>query len=170
MTDPLLRSTPLLSALFHRGAVVCEGDVDHAFYAETQRENAPSRQPRRERHSVLSAYSWQSEQRMVRPLCSSGIPAAAIVDLDVTRKSGIERTAEGLRNAIGPRRGAGQARGQIAAVFERANANPKDGISAFPKAADCEAVRTGLPARDNHGRRLRRSQTFSDSCSQNSGS
>ncbi len=35
--DPLLRSTNVLSALFHRAAVVCESDTDRAFYNEMNR-------------------------------------------------------------------------------------------------------------------------------------
>lgn len=34
MQDPFLRSTGVLTALFHTGAVVCEADMDRAFYQE----------------------------------------------------------------------------------------------------------------------------------------
>jgi hypothetical protein len=42
MRDPLLRSTGVMDALFHQGAVVCEADGDRAFYREVyQRDFVP---------------------------------------------------------------------------------------------------------------------------------
>ena len=85
--DPLLRSTGVLSALFHRAAVVTESDADRAFYAEVNRRldtvgrgigNA----------LFLNAQNKQTVRRLVGPLRSIGIPAAALVDLDFLEDSG----------------------------------------------------------------------------------
>jgi hypothetical protein len=87
--EPLMRSTNVLSALFHDGAVVTESDNDRAFYQEinhrlvAQGEGAAS-------CLFLNAQNKQTVQRIATPLRSLGIPAAAVVDIDVLNKGGAE--------------------------------------------------------------------------------
>jgi len=85
--DTLLRSTGVLSALFHSAAVVTESDAARAFYAELNRRletvgrgigNA----------LFLNAQNKQTVRRLVGPLRSIGIPAVALVDLDLLEDSG----------------------------------------------------------------------------------
>jgi hypothetical protein len=82
--DPLMRSTDVLRALFHRAAVVTESDADRAFYDEM------NRRLNQERRGIvdalfLNAQNKDTVDRLVGPLRRIGIPAAAIVDLDVIK-------------------------------------------------------------------------------------
>jgi hypothetical protein len=106
MRDPLLRSTSVLSALFHEGAVVCEGDGDRAFYqeinyrlltvrpeqGEDSDEDVDAEAPEisqelegADNSIFLNAHGKDPVPRIVGPLRRMGIPAAAIVDLDVLK-------------------------------------------------------------------------------------
>ncbi len=85
--DPLLRSTGVLSALFHRAAVVTEADADRAFYDEMNRRLLPSNRGVGDA-LFLNAQNKQTIHRLVGPLRRIGIPAAAIVDLDVLKEGG----------------------------------------------------------------------------------
>jgi energy-coupling factor transporter ATP-binding protein EcfA2 len=82
MLDPLLRSTGTLGALFHEGAVVCEGDSDRAFYQEIN-ERLVRRKQGVEDCLFMNAHNKQSIRRIVETLRKMGVPAAAIVDLDL---------------------------------------------------------------------------------------
>jgi len=83
MRDPLLRSTGVLSALFYRGAVVCEGDTDRAFYGEINDRILRFANGGADDSIFLSAQNWQTCANIIAPLREMGIPAAAVVDLDV---------------------------------------------------------------------------------------
>lgn len=106
MSDPLLRSTGVLSALFHEGAIVCEGDADRAFYQEInhrlltvqfdqgkgsdENENTEASKISQELKGAdnsifLNSHGKDTVPRIVGPLRKMGIPAAAIVDLDVLK-------------------------------------------------------------------------------------
>lgn len=82
MYDPLLRSAQALRGLFHRCVVVTEADKDRAFYEEI---NHRLQDQSRGISDVLflNAQNWQTIPRIVKPLRLLGIPAAAIMDLDV---------------------------------------------------------------------------------------
>jgi len=85
MTDPLLRSTRMLEALFCKGAVITESDSDRALYEEVN-----SRLERDGdcyvRDSVfLRAHNKQTIYRAARLLRSMGVPAAAVVDIDILK-------------------------------------------------------------------------------------
>ncbi len=82
MNDPLLRSANALRALFHRAVVVCEADADRAFYEEINaRLTADSKGI--EDSLFMNAQNWQTIPRIVLPLRRLGVPAAAVMDLDV---------------------------------------------------------------------------------------
>src|SRR5262249_47597493 len=80
--DPLMRSTDVLRALFHRAAVVTEADSARAFYDEMNgglyAENRGVQDA-----LFLNAQNRDTIQRIVGPLRRTGIPAVAIVDLDL---------------------------------------------------------------------------------------
>jgi len=80
--DPLLRATDVLDALFHRAAVVGEADSDRAFYNEINRRLV-SHQRGVSDAIFLNAQNKQTIKRLVAPLRRLGIPAAAVVDLDL---------------------------------------------------------------------------------------
>lgn len=87
--DALLRSTGVLSALFHRGAVVTESDADRAFYDEMNRRLLSANRGIRDA-VFLQAQNRQTIHRIVGPLRHIGIPAAAIVDLDILEDGGTD--------------------------------------------------------------------------------
>jgi len=86
MRDPLLRSTGVLSALFHPGAVICEAASDRIFYDEV---NHRLRETGEEARDVLflNATNKQTVQTLLAPLRRLRIPAAAIVDLDIIKEA-----------------------------------------------------------------------------------
>lgn len=89
LRDPLLRSTGVLDAIFHRCAVVCEADGDRAFYDEINRRIQEADAASGVRDGIfLNAQNKQTERRLVKPLRQLGIPAASIVDLDFIKLKG----------------------------------------------------------------------------------
>jgi hypothetical protein len=88
MRDPLLRSADVLSALFHRGAVVTEADSDRALYEELNRRLLIAGRGVRDALFV-NAQNAQTVPKLVGPLRKIGVPAVALLDLDaVTDVSG----------------------------------------------------------------------------------
>ena len=89
--EPLLRAADALSALFARGAVVCEADSDRAFYDEINRrlQAAPSRVSSDDT-VFLNAQNWQTTTTIAAPLRALGIPAAVVLDLDVLLQDGFK--------------------------------------------------------------------------------
>lgn len=86
-SDPLLRSSGALSALFHRAAVITESDTDRVFYEEMNRRLLS--EGRGIRDAVfLNAQNKQTIRRMVGPLRRVGISAVALVDLDLVKEGG----------------------------------------------------------------------------------
>lgn len=89
LRDPLLRSTGVLDAIFHRCAVICEADGDRAFYDEINRRIQEADAAMGVRDGIfLNAQNKTTERRLVKPLRQLGIPAAAIVDLDFIKQKG----------------------------------------------------------------------------------
>jgi hypothetical protein len=86
MRDPLLRSAGVLQALFHPVAVVTEAAGDRAFYEEVNRRLTDVGRGLKDA-LFLSGQSLQIIRRSVAPLRQFGVPAAAIVDLDVLAES-----------------------------------------------------------------------------------
>lgn len=85
MRNPFLRSTGVLSALFHEGAVVCEADTDRAFYQEVNERLIAFDEGGIANGVFLNSNGKDTLRRIVQPLREMGIPAAAIVDLDVIK-------------------------------------------------------------------------------------
>jgi hypothetical protein len=85
MRDPLLRSTGVLGALFHEGAVVCEADADRVFYAEINERLLGAGAPGADGVVFLNAQNKQTVRRIVRPLREMGLPAVALLDLDLLK-------------------------------------------------------------------------------------
>jgi predicted ATPase len=81
---PLLRSSNVISGLFHDGVVVTESDNDRAFYAEIyyrlaeQEKSYPSL-------LFVNAQNKQTIRGIIGPLRTFGVPAAAIVDVDILK-------------------------------------------------------------------------------------
>jgi energy-coupling factor transporter ATP-binding protein EcfA2 len=101
MRDPLLRSTGVLGALFHEGAIVCEADADRVFYQEINERLLAARAGGADGCIFLNAQNKQTIRRIVRPLREMGIPAAAVADLDVLK--GRDDFRDLIRAAFVPR-------------------------------------------------------------------
>lgn len=82
MRDPLLRSTNALRALFYQAVVVTEADTDRALYDEVNYRLTQTGEGIAD-GLFVNAQNWQTIPRLVMPLRSMGIPAAAIFDFDV---------------------------------------------------------------------------------------
>lgn len=82
MRDPLLRSTNALRALFYRAVIVTEADSDRALYDEVNYRLVQSEKGIDDA-LFINAQNWQTIPRLVTPLRSMGIPAAAVFDFDV---------------------------------------------------------------------------------------
>lgn len=109
---PLMRSADVISALFHDGVVVGESDNDRVFYGEVyqrlsdQEKGYPS-------VLFVNAQNKQTIQDIIGPLRKFGVPAAAVVDIDILKDGGktwsgwLEaiRMPSALRNAYGVARG-----------------------------------------------------------------
>lgn len=89
MRHPLLRSTGVLSGLFYEFVVVTESDADRAFYQEIN-ERLLQFKPQWGIPNCLfiNAQNKQTVQTIIRPLRELGIPAAALVDIDVLKDGG----------------------------------------------------------------------------------
>jgi len=89
MQDPLLRSVGVISALFYDHVVVVEGDADRAFYQEINERLLAVGDSRGVPHTLfLNAQNKDTIPRIVEPLRKLGIPAAAIVDIDIFKEGG----------------------------------------------------------------------------------
>ncbi|MBK8246677.1 MAG: AAA family ATPase [Gemmatimonadetes bacterium] len=89
MRHPLLRSTGVLSGLFYEFVVVTESDADRAFYQEVN-ERLLQFKPEWGIPNCLfiNAQNKQTVQTIIRPLRKLGIPAAAVVDVDIIKDGG----------------------------------------------------------------------------------
>lgn len=87
LKSPLMRSTGALSALFHEGAVVCEGDSDRTLYQEINDRLSAFDHRRSAEALFLNAHSKQATAKLAGPLREMGIPAAVVVDFDILKPS-----------------------------------------------------------------------------------
>lgn len=81
--SPLMRSTGVLAALFHEGAVVCEGDSDRALYEEINSRLEGMTPSQGSEAIFINAHTKQSTAKIAGPLRQMGIPAAIVVDFDI---------------------------------------------------------------------------------------
>lgn len=86
--NPLLRSTGTLQALFYNAVVVTEGDTDRAFYNEINERMLSYTANGIENCLFANAQNKQTICDIIKPLREMGIPAAAIVDIDVFKEGG----------------------------------------------------------------------------------
>ncbi len=89
MRNPLLRSTNVLAGLFYEAVVVAESDADRAFYQEIN-ERLLRFKPEWGIPNCLflNAQNKQTVRTIVKPLRDLGIPAAAVLDVDVIKDGG----------------------------------------------------------------------------------
>ncbi|MCK6259512.1 AAA family ATPase [Fictibacillus sp. KIGAM418] len=88
MKDPLLRSTGVLSSLFHDTVIITESDADRAFYQEINERLISFGNKGLNSCLFLNAQNKQTIYRILGPLRNLGIRTAAIVDIDVVKEGG----------------------------------------------------------------------------------
>lgn len=125
MLDPLLRSSGALRGLFHKSVVVVEADADRAFYDEVNRRLVDAGRGI-EDALFVNAQNWQTIPRLLGPMRSLGIPAAAVVDLDALVEAGPWIK---YYNALGLDAG-------TAASLEQARSSCARHLSALPRLPD----------------------------------
>lgn len=93
MRNPLLRSTGVLSGLFHEFVVITEADSDRAFYQEIN-ERLLRYKPEWGIPNCLfiNAQNKQTIRTILKPLRKLGIPAVGILDIDALKGGGKEWT------------------------------------------------------------------------------
>jgi len=151
MRDPLMRSTGVLEALFHRGAVVTEADQDRAFYQEVNARLLMVGERAADGVLFLNAQNKQTVRRIVRPLREMGVPAAAIVDLDFVKDADSRNT---LRDAFVPQPlidALGALRGQVDAAFRAMQAEPATSGLAVLDRPNREAAESWLNSLGEYG-------------------
>lgn len=84
---PLLRSANVISSLFHDGVVVTESDNDRAFYSEIY-YRISEKQVGMPSILFINAQNKQTIPEIIEPLRGFGIPAAAVVDIDIIKDGG----------------------------------------------------------------------------------
>lgn len=131
MRHPLLRSTNVLNALFHSGAIVCEGDSDRCFYQEINFRLLSDGGDGVRDSIFLNAQNKQTIRRIIEPLRQMGIAAAAVLDFDIIRDGDLT----GLLNACGvPHatvQGIGATKGLLHAHFRDHELDYRKGLAAI---------------------------------------
>jgi len=89
MRNPLLRSTGVIDGLFYEAVIVTESDADRAFYQEVN-ERLLRHTPEKGISNCLfiNAQNKQTVHQIIKPLRELGIPAVAIVDIDILKEGG----------------------------------------------------------------------------------
>jgi hypothetical protein len=143
MREPLLRSTDVLSALFHIGAVVCEADADRCFYQEINTRLLTANDGGVRDSVFLNAQNKSTIRKIVGPLRRMGIAAAAVVDFDIFRKTDLRDlliecgVPEPLRHSLTV------LRGDVEAHFEMIGQKMKSGgmkLLSGGEAASCRSL------------------------------
>jgi ABC-type cobalamin/Fe3+-siderophores transport system ATPase subunit len=141
-TKPLMRSANVMSALFHDGVVVTESDNDRSFYSEIYYRIA-EQQPGSPSLLFVNAQNKQTIQEILGPLRSFGVPAVAIVDIDILKDGGATWT--GWLNAAqvppATHLSLGQHRSAVQKLFEDAKINMKvEGVNGLKDQQSREAA------------------------------
>lgn len=87
--SPFMRSTGVLSSLFHEGAVVCEGDSDRALYHELNDRLSTHEDGYVCEAQFINAHGKQMAAKIAAPLREMGIPAAVVVDFDILKDKAV---------------------------------------------------------------------------------
>jgi ABC-type phosphate/phosphonate transport system ATPase subunit len=132
---PLMRSTNVVSGIFHDGVVVLESDNDRAFYGEIY-HRMTERNPGYPSLLFVNAQNKQTMKDIIGPLRSFGVPAAGIPDIDILKDGGSTWTdwlsTAGLPQAL--HLGYGQQREAIKGCFSKIDKDMKaeGGIAVLP--------------------------------------
>ena len=87
-TDPLLRSSETVGALFHSSAIVTEAHRDRVFYHEINRRMSIESKGIDD-VQFLNTQGKHTIHRIFSPLRKAGIPTVALYDLDIIKKENL---------------------------------------------------------------------------------
>lgn len=139
MRNPLLRSTNVLSALFHEFVVVSEADTDRAFYQEINQRLLDFGRSGMDNCLFLNARSKQTVPEVAGPLREIGIPTAMLVDIDVLKDGGRDwsRLLDAANVPVTSRTALGHHRTAVKKAFEDSGKDMKrdGGVFALDKDA-----------------------------------
>lgn len=142
--DPLLRSTNVLSAVFFRNVVVCEGDTDRAFYQEiNERLNEDKDEHGIPDAAFINANGKHVIHRIVIPLRKLGIPTAAIMDIDALKEGGSQWTnhLQAASIPLSQHQPKGTERAEVWKFLQKSGKNPKtDGGLSLLSGTELEAA------------------------------
>lgn len=88
MSDPMLRSTGIISSLFHNKVIVTEGDSDRAFYQEINLRLQEHNSLGIKNCLFINAQNKQTIRKAMKPLKELGVSVASIVDIDIIKDGG----------------------------------------------------------------------------------
>jgi predicted ATP-dependent endonuclease of OLD family len=99
--DPLLRSSDVINALFHKSAIITEGDDDKVIYHEANNKLVSSLERGIIEDTIfLNARGKPVVHRLVKSLRKIGVPTASIYDLDVLKEEKVHGKYKTLWKAI----------------------------------------------------------------------
>ena len=151
MKDPRLRSAAPISALFYRGAVICESDADRVFYQEINERLLDNGDTAIKDCLFANVQNLQTIRLLVEPLRKMGIPTGAVVDLDLITDSEQRHLYRAAGIPDGMVKTLGQWTGEVRVAFERLNLKPKmAGIDAL-SASDHDVAETLLSTLRQYG-------------------
>ncbi|MET4173875.1 ABC-type cobalamin/Fe3+-siderophores transport system ATPase subunit [Bradyrhizobium sp. LA6.1] len=150
---PLIRSANVISGLFHDGVVVTESDNDRAFYSEIY-YRLTENEPGFPSLLFVNAQNKQTIRDIIGPLRAFGVPAAALVDIDILKDGGSTWTGW-LKAANFPSAMTGSLgvlRGDLHKRFIDANVDMKlKGVDGLPVQGDKDAVNELFDTLDQFG-------------------
>lgn len=142
LQHPLFRSANVVSGLFHDGVVVTESDNDRAFYSEIY-SRLRREEPALPDILFLNAQNKQTAREIFGPLRQFGVPAAAILDIDVIK----EKFTDTLEAACVPppsRTPWGQWRSVVKDAFELAGIDMKQRDALQKLSSDAQTAANDL--------------------------
>jgi hypothetical protein len=151
MREPLLRSTNVLSALFHIGAVICEADADRCFYQEINARLLAANDKGVRDSVFLNAQNKQTIRRIVAPLRRMGIAAAAIVDFDIIKGTDLRDLLSACGVPIELEHALTVLRGDLEAHFTQAGLDMKVGGGTLLNGQHAESCRALLSQLSAYG-------------------
>jgi hypothetical protein len=142
LKHPLFRSANVVSGLFHDGVVVTESDNDRAFYSEIY-SRVRQDEPALPDILFLNAQNKQTAREIFGPLRRFGVPAAAILDVDVIKEK-FSDTLEAAGVPVASHGPWGQWRSVVKGAFEAAGIDMKQRYALTKLPSDAQTAANDL--------------------------
>jgi ABC-type polar amino acid transport system ATPase subunit len=151
MRNPFMRSTGVLSALFHEGAIICEADTDRAFYQEVNERLLAFNNDGIDNSIFLNSNGKDTLRHLAQPLREMGIAAAVIVDLDVIKPGTLKPLLQACFVPPALVDNYNQLRDQIYNVYKNRGLDPKDVGLTTLNSSDREVTETLINHLEEYG-------------------